>query len=49
MKISQEVRDFAKEKGLSDAQAVSDGMASMSEAFKRTGGEIYVPIEVLKR
>jgi phosphomethylpyrimidine synthase len=45
MKISQEVRDYAKDKGVSDAQAVTEGMASMSDAFKRAGGEIYVPIQ----
>jgi len=45
MKISQEVRDYAKEKGVSEAEALTEGMADMSDAFKRAGGEIYVPIK----
>jgi phosphomethylpyrimidine synthase len=45
MKISQEVRDYAKTKGVSEAQALTEGMADMSNAFKRGGGEIYVPIQ----
>jgi phosphomethylpyrimidine synthase len=45
MKISQEVRDYAKDKGVSEAQALTEGMADMSDAFKRAGGEMYVPIK----
>ncbi len=45
MKISQEVRDYAKTKGVSEAQALTEGMADMSNAFKRGGGEMYVPIQ----
>jgi phosphomethylpyrimidine synthase len=37
MKITQDVRDYAKAKEAQEA-----GMAEMSEAFKKTGGEIYV-------
>ena len=44
MKISQEVRDSAKTKGVSDEQALQSGMQSMSEEFKKSGGEIYIPI-----
>jgi thiamine biosynthesis protein ThiC len=44
MKISQEVRDYAKDKGVSEAQALTEGMATMSDAFKRAGGEICIPI-----
>jgi len=44
MKISQEVRDYAKVKGLSDEQALQSGMESMSEEFKKAGSEIYIPI-----
>ena len=39
MKISQEIRDAAK--GQNDVAAA--GMAEMSEKFRATGGEIYVP------
>jgi phosphomethylpyrimidine synthase len=45
MKISQEVRDYAKDKGVSEAEALTEGMADMSDAFKRAGGEMYVPIK----
>ncbi len=44
MKITQEVREYAKAKGLSEESALSEGMESMSEEFKRAGGEIYIPI-----
>ena len=44
MKITQEVREYAKNKGLSEESALSHGMVSMSEEFKRAGGEIYIPV-----
>jgi phosphomethylpyrimidine synthase len=44
MKITQEVREYAKNKGVSDEQALTEGMANKSDEFKRTGGEIYIPI-----
>jgi phosphomethylpyrimidine synthase len=45
MKITQEVRDYARNLGVSEAQAIGAGMDTMSEAFKRSGGEIYIPIQ----
>jgi phosphomethylpyrimidine synthase len=44
MKITQEVREFAKTQGVSEEQALTAGMETMSEEFKRAGGEIYIPI-----
>ncbi|MFZ9182244.1 MAG: phosphomethylpyrimidine synthase ThiC [Hylemonella sp.] len=44
MKITQEVRDFAKTQGVSEDAALAAGMESMSEEFKKAGGEIYIPI-----
>jgi len=44
MKITQEVREFAKTQGVSEEQALTAGMESMSEEFRRAGGEIYIPI-----
>jgi phosphomethylpyrimidine synthase len=44
MKITQEVREYAKNLGVSEEQALSAGMDTMSEEFKRAGGEIYIPI-----
>ena len=44
MKITQDVRDYAAAKGLSEEQALADGMARKSEEFKAVGGEFYVPV-----
>ncbi len=45
MKITQEVRDYAAAKGLSEDAALVQGLAAKSEEFKRAGGEIYIPIQ----
>ena len=42
MKITQDVRDYAKEKGLESQDAIEKGMEEMSEEFKKSGSEIYV-------
>ena len=44
MKITQEVREYAKNLGVSNEQALSDGMQAMSDTFKKAGSEIYIPI-----
>ena len=41
MKISQEVRDYAAQKELNEAEAAQKGMEEMSDKFKKTGSEIY--------
>ncbi len=41
MEITQQVRDYAKEQGLSDKDAVAAGMQSKSGEFRERGGEIY--------
>ncbi len=42
MKISQDVREFAREQGLEDVRsAVEQGLQEKSEEFRATGGEIY--------
>ena len=48
MKISQEVRDFATANPANEAEAglpgeAEAGMAEMSQKFKESGGEIYLP------
>jgi len=44
MKISQEIRDAAKgQNDVAPDNVAEAGMAEMSERFKATGGEIYVP------
>jgi phosphomethylpyrimidine synthase len=42
MKITQEVRRFAEEKGISEDVAVEEGMKEKAEAFKQAGAEIYL-------
>jgi len=41
MKITQDVRDYAKEHGMETRQAIDAGMQEQSEEFMRTGSEIY--------
>ena len=45
MKITQEVREFAAQNGLSEGEALDQGMAIKSQEFKTAGGEIYIPIK----
>jgi len=43
MKITEDVRKYAAEKGIEDAaKAVDEGMREMSETFAKTGAEVYV-------
>ena len=44
MKITQEVRDFAAAKGLSEQEALRAGMEQKSAEFQAAGGAFYVPI-----
>ena len=41
MKITQDVRDYAQQKGMEETQALGEGMKEMSASFKEKGGEIY--------
>ncbi|MCL1886345.1 MAG: phosphomethylpyrimidine synthase ThiC [Betaproteobacteria bacterium] len=41
MKITQEVRDYAAKKGLSDVEALKEGMQERSVEFVKSGSEIY--------
>jgi phosphomethylpyrimidine synthase len=45
MKITQEVRDFAAAKGLSEQDALKAGMDEKSREFQAKGGEFYVPVD----
>ena len=45
MKITQEVRDFAAAKGLSEADALQAGMAEKSRQFQAGGGQVYISIQ----
>ncbi|MFO7579764.1 phosphomethylpyrimidine synthase ThiC [Nitrosomonas halophila] len=41
MKITQDVRDYAAQQGISEAEALQDGMAQKSSEFVDKGGELY--------
>ena len=41
MEITQQIRDFAKEKGLDTEEAVEAGLLEKSNEFLDAGGEIY--------
>jgi len=41
MKITQDVRDYAEQKGLEEQKALDEGMKEMSETFVEKGSEIY--------
>ncbi|CAN7236184.1 MULTISPECIES: phosphomethylpyrimidine synthase ThiC [unclassified Variovorax] len=45
MKITQEVREYAAQRGIDEAKALDEGMAGKSAEFKAGGGEIYIPIQ----
>lgn len=49
MKITQDVRDYAAQKGLDEAAALERGMAEKSAEFKAAGGAFYVPLDSLKK
>ncbi|MEE8192458.1 MAG: phosphomethylpyrimidine synthase ThiC [Gemmatimonadales bacterium] len=44
MRISQEVRDYAAAKHLSEQEALAAGMEDKSREFARGGGRLYVPV-----
>ena len=44
MRISQDVRDYAKEHGLETVEAIEAGMAEKSEEFEVAGGRVYLPL-----
>ena len=45
MKITQEVRDFAKQKGVAEAEALAQGMQTKAAEFQKGGGELYIPLK----
>ena len=49
MKITQDVRDYAAAKGVSEIEALAEGMAQKSEEFKAVGGEFYVPLDSITK
>lgn len=49
MKITQDVRDYAKEKGLESTQAIEEGMAAKAQEFADKGGDLYLEPEKLNQ
>ena len=43
MKITEDVRRFAREKGVSEDEALEVGMQEKTEEFRSKGSEVYVP------
>ncbi len=43
MRITEDVRSFAREQGLSETDALAAGMAGKAREFRETGAEIYRP------
>jgi phosphomethylpyrimidine synthase len=41
MKITQDVREYAKTHGLEDGKALTAGMEEMADEFVKSGAEIY--------
>jgi phosphomethylpyrimidine synthase len=49
MRISADVRTYARENGLTSVEAIEAGMAERSAAFTRLGTSVYVPVEGVRR
>ena len=45
MKISQDVRRYAEEQGLTEAEALEAGMAEKAEEFRARAAGVYLPVE----
>ena len=43
MKITQDVRDYAKEHGFGETDALNEGMAEKAAEFRAKGAELYSP------
>ena len=45
MKITQDVREYAEEHGLTDTEARAEGLSEKAKEFTESGGEIYVSVK----
>jgi phosphomethylpyrimidine synthase len=45
MKITEDIRQFAREQGMAETEAIDAGMEKMADEFREKGGEIYVEAE----
>jgi phosphomethylpyrimidine synthase len=41
MRITEDVRKYAEEQGLTEAEALEKGMGEKAEEFLKKGGEVY--------
>ena len=44
MRITQDVRKYAEEHGLSTVEAIEAGMAEKSAEFSESGNKVYLPV-----
>jgi phosphomethylpyrimidine synthase len=44
MKITQDVRDYAREHGVDETGALDEGMAEKAAEFREQGGDVYRPV-----
>ncbi len=44
MKITQDVRDYARQRGLSDDEALTEGLRDKAAEYARHGGRLYLPL-----
>ncbi|MDT7708013.1 MAG: phosphomethylpyrimidine synthase [Pseudonocardiales bacterium] len=44
MRITQDVRDYAEEHGLTSVEAIEAGMAEKADEFAADGGRLYLPV-----
>jgi len=43
MKITQEVREYAAQRGVATTEAVAAGLQAKADEFRAAGGQIYHP------
>ena len=43
MKITQDIRDYAKQKGIDAQEAVEEGMREKAKEFVEKGAQVYTP------
>jgi phosphomethylpyrimidine synthase len=43
MKITQDVRDYARDKGVDETRALEQGLADKAAEFRESGGDVYRP------
>lgn len=44
MRITQDVREYARHKGVDEARAIELGLAEKAQEFRAGGGSLYRPV-----